>query len=109
MKTAPINTGSQNCTEHVKSRRSWEAHNLSLHSRTFNTSAGNEVGEFGDGSPKVEVQSDGNAVKLAPDGYAARTHRYEKPGDYLVRVTRSNEYGVAAVGHLHVHVAADSD
>ena len=74
--------------------------------RTFNTSAGKEIWDFGDGSAKVEVQSDGNAVKLAPDGYAVTTHHYEKPGNYVVRVTRSNEHGVAAVGHLHVHVGA---
>ena len=75
--------------------------------RTFNTTAGKEVWDFGDGSPKVEVQSDGNAVKLAPDGYAVTTHRFEKPGDYVVRVDRANEFGVTAVGHLHVHVASD--
>lgn len=74
--------------------------------RTFNTTSGNEIWDFGDGSAKVEVQSDGNAVKLDPDGYAVTTHHYEKPGDYLVRVTRSNEHGVAAVGHLHIHVGA---
>jgi len=74
--------------------------------RTFNTTAGKESWDFGDGSSAVEVQSDGNAVKLAPDGYAATTHLYEKPGDYVVRVTRSNEHGIAAVGHLHVHVEA---
>lgn len=72
--------------------------------RTFNTTAGHEVWDFGDGSPEVEVQSDGNAVKLAPDGYAVTTHSYDQPGDYIVRVSRSNEHGVAAVGHLHVHV-----
>lgn len=77
--------------------------------RTFNTTAGKEIWDFGDGSDKVEVQSDGNAVKLAPDGYAVTTHRYEKPGEYVVRVTRSNEHGVAAVGHLHVHVGENSD
>lgn len=74
--------------------------------RTFNTTAGQEIWDFGDGSARVEVRSDGNAVKLAADGYAVTTHRYEKPGDYVVRVTRSNEHGVAAVGHLHVHVGA---
>jgi hypothetical protein len=77
--------------------------------RTFNTTAGKEVWDFGDGSAKVEVRSDGNAVKLAPDGYAVTTHRYEQPGDYVVRVTRSNEHGVAAVGHLHVHVGSNSN
>ncbi len=76
--------------------------------RTFNTTVGSETWDFGDGSKTVEVQSDGNAVKLAPDGYAVTTHRFAKPGDYIVRVTRSNEHGVAATGHLHVHVAADS-
>ncbi len=72
--------------------------------RTFNTTAGKESWDFGDGSPAVEVQSDGNAIKLAADGYAATTHGYKKPGDYVVSVTRADEHGVSAVGHLHVHV-----
>jgi PKD repeat protein len=76
--------------------------------RTFNTTSGSEVWDFGDRSDKVEVQSDGNAVKLAPDGYAVTTHQYNKPGDYVVRVARSNDHGVAAVGHLHVHVGSGS-
>jgi hypothetical protein len=65
---------------------------------------GKEVWDFGDGSPKVEVQSDGNAVKLASDGYAETTHRFEKPGDYIVRVERVGEHGVRATGNLWVHV-----
>lgn len=77
--------------------------------RTFNTTAGKEVWDFGDASAEVDVQSDGNAVKLAPAGYAVTTHRYDKPGDYVVRVTRSNKQGVVAVGHLHVHVGTDSE
>ena len=77
--------------------------------RTFNTTAGKERWDFGDGTPPVEVQSDGNAVKLAADGYAATTHRYEQPGDYIASVTRTNEHGVAAVGHLHVHVGSGND
>lgn len=72
--------------------------------RTFNTTHGKEVWDFGDGSPKVTVQSDGNAVKLAPNGYAATTHQYDKPGDYIVHVERRNKHGVPAIGHLHVHV-----
>ncbi len=72
--------------------------------RTFNTTAGGEVWDFGDGSPAVKVQSDGNAVKLAPNGYAVTTHRYAKPGDYIATVTHTNEHGVTAVGRLHVHV-----
>ena len=72
--------------------------------RTFNTTVGKEVWDFGDGSPKVEVQSDGNAVKLAPDGYAVTKHRYKKRGNYIVRVQRTNEFGVIAAGNLHVYV-----
>jgi len=72
--------------------------------RTFNTTAGRETWDFGDGSKKRTVQSDGNAVKHAPDGYAATTHRYQKPGDYVARVERTDAFGVTAVGHLHVHV-----
>lgn len=74
--------------------------------RTFNTTDNKEIWDFGDGSPKVEVRSDGNAVKLAPDGYAVTTHRFQKPGDYVVRVERSNALGVRAAAHLHVHVDA---
>ncbi|MBG88239.1 MAG: hypothetical protein CMO80_15230 [Verrucomicrobiales bacterium] len=65
---------------------------------------GKEVWNFGDGSQPVKVQSDGNAVKLAPDGYAQHVHRYAKPGDYIVRVQRTNEFGVVSTGHLWVHV-----
>lgn len=72
--------------------------------RTFNTTAGKELWDFGDGSPAVEVKSDGNAVKLAADGYAVTKHAYKTPGDYVVSVTRSDQHGVAAVGHLYVHV-----
>ncbi len=74
--------------------------------RTFNTTAGSETWDFGDGSAAVTVHSDGNAVKLAPDGYAVTTHRYKKPGDYLVRVERTNEFGVSAMDRLHVRVEA---
>jgi murein DD-endopeptidase MepM/ murein hydrolase activator NlpD len=72
--------------------------------RTFNTTVGHETWDFGDGSPTVDVHSDGNADKLAPDGYAETVHRFEQPGDYIVRVERTNEFGVRAAGHLHVRV-----
>lgn len=74
--------------------------------RTFNTlqEAGREEWDFGDRSKVVNVQSDGNAVRLAPDGYAVTTHRFEKPGDYIVRVSRTNEFNSTATGHLHVRV-----
>lgn len=72
--------------------------------RTFNTSAGKELWDFGDGSEKVEVQSDGNQKQLSPNGYAVTTHRFERPGDYLVRVSHTDEFGVNAIGRLHVRV-----
>ncbi len=72
--------------------------------RTFGTTDGNEVWDFGDGSPTVEVQSDGNVNKLDPNGYAVTTHAYKTPGDYIVRVQRTNRDGIRGVGHLHVRV-----
>jgi len=67
---------------------------------------GHEVWDFGDGSPTVRVQSDGNAVKLAKDGYAVTTHRYQRPGHYLVSVERTNDRGQTATARLHVRVSA---
>ncbi len=72
--------------------------------RVFRTTYGKESWDFGDGSPKVEVQSDGNAEKHAKDGYAVTTHTYREAGDYLARVERTNERGETAVAHLHVPV-----
>ena len=66
--------------------------------------AGHETWDFGDGSPPLKVRSDGNATKLDPKGYAETVHRFEKPGDYIVRVQRTNEFGVVATGHVWVHV-----
>ncbi len=65
---------------------------------------GRETWDFGDASPSVKTQSDGNAKTHAPDGYAATTHRYTKPGDYLVTVSRTNRRGETAVTQLQVRV-----
>jgi PKD repeat protein len=75
--------------------------------RTFRTTDGKEKWEFGDGSAPVEVQSDGNVVPLAKDGYARTVHRFEKAGHYVVRVERTNRYGYTAVGHVQVRVGED--
>lgn len=72
--------------------------------RTFRTTEGHELWDFGDGSPKVKVRSDGNVKPLARDGYAVTTHRYEKAGHYIVRVERGNDRGETAIGHLQVRV-----
>ncbi|HBJ86680.1 MAG TPA: hypothetical protein DDZ88_23055 [Verrucomicrobiales bacterium] len=71
--------------------------------RTFRTSGG-ETWDFGDGTPKVSVKSDGNAKALARDGYAITQHAFAKAGDYLVSVEHTNERGERAVGHLWVRV-----
>jgi hypothetical protein len=77
---------------------------VTFKTRTFRTTHGSEVWDFGEGSPKVTVKSDGNAKKLAIDGFAVIEHAYARPGHYLARVERSNEMGHTAVAHLHVEV-----
>jgi len=72
--------------------------------RTFNTTYGKETWDFGDGSPKANVQSDGNAQVHNPQGYAVIEHRYEKAGHYIASVERTNERGQRAITHLHVRV-----
>jgi murein DD-endopeptidase MepM/ murein hydrolase activator NlpD len=72
--------------------------------RVFRTTHGQETWDFGYGSAKVRVQSDGNVEKHAKDGYAVTTHVYEKSGDYIARVERSNERGEKAVARVHVRV-----
>lgn len=75
--------------------------------RTFRTQAGKEVWDFGDGTPAVEVHSDGNLNAYAPDGYAETVHRYAKPGHYLVTVERAGHTGAKAVTRLQVRVGED--
>jgi len=72
--------------------------------RTFRTKPAGEMWDFGDGSPKVAVRSDANAVMHAPDGYAVTTHAYATPGDYIATVTHTSPDGVPATGRVWVHV-----
>jgi hypothetical protein len=72
--------------------------------RTFRTTHGHETWNFGDGSPEVTVQSDGNAEVHNPAGYAVTKHRYREPGDYIATVRRANERKQQAVTHLHIRV-----
>jgi murein DD-endopeptidase MepM/ murein hydrolase activator NlpD/dienelactone hydrolase len=76
--------------------------------RTFRTTDGRETCDFGDGTPTVEVHSDGNVDQHARDGYAITTHRFEKPGHYLVRVERTDRRGATATARLHVVVEGAS-
>ena len=71
--------------------------------RTFRDHGG-ETWDFGDGTPTVKVQSDGNAKALAKDGYAVTQHAFAKAGDHIVNVTHVNERGERAIAHLWVRV-----
>ncbi|MCA9028607.1 MAG: PKD domain-containing protein [Planctomycetaceae bacterium] len=72
--------------------------------RAFQTTHGEETWDFGDGSDTVTAQSDGNVDPRNKNGYAVTTHRYKKPGDYLVHVKRIDEHGHTAEDRLHVRV-----
>jgi murein DD-endopeptidase MepM/ murein hydrolase activator NlpD len=71
--------------------------------RTFGTMDGEETWSFGDGAT-ARTKSDGNIVPLAKDGFAATTHVFQKPGDYIVRVERADRLGQKAIAHLFVRV-----
>jgi len=75
--------------------------------RSFRDVSAGEVWDFGDGSPPVRVESDGNANPQAEDGYAETRHIYRQPGDYLVQVVRRTNTGQTATARLHIRVAAE--
>ncbi|MEX2577480.1 MAG: PKD domain-containing protein [Verrucomicrobiales bacterium] len=77
---------------------------VTFKARAFGTTHGEETWDFGDGSPVVKTRSDGNVEKLAEDGYAVVEHVFEKPGDYLVHVWRTDEHDRLAEDRLHVRV-----
>ena len=77
---------------------------ITFKGRSFYFTHGEEVWDFGDGSPKVRTKSDGNVVQRAKDGYVTVKHRYRKPGHYLVHVKRSDEDGNPAEDRLHIHI-----
>jgi len=66
--------------------------------RTFGVkpNEGRETWDFGDGTKPAYTQSDGNANKLAKNGYAVTKHRYRKPGCYIITVRRTNKRGQTA-------------
>ncbi len=72
--------------------------------RTFGTTHGEEVWDFGDGSPTVTTRSDGCVDPMNPEGYAYTAHTYKEPGEYIVTVRRENEHGQQAICHLQVTV-----
>ncbi len=74
--------------------------------RTFGVrpDEGQEVWDFGDGSPAGKTRSDGNVDQHAKDGYATIHHRFEHPGTYIVTASRTNDRGMTATGRVLVDV-----
>jgi murein DD-endopeptidase MepM/ murein hydrolase activator NlpD len=73
--------------------------------RTFNTAVGNEVWDFGDGSPHVMVKSETVNRETRTKGRFAETiHKYSKSGHYVITVERTDEAGIKATAHLHAVV-----
>lgn len=66
---------------------------------------GLDVWDFDDGSDTVAVKSNIDSHSHAKVGYATVTHRFEEPGDYLVKVERETSNGTATA-HIHVQVQA---
>jgi len=77
---------------------------ITFKGRSFYFTHGEELWDFGDGSPKIRTKSDGNVLQRARDGYVIVKHRYAKPGHYLVHVTRSDKNGNPAEDRLHIHI-----
>jgi murein DD-endopeptidase MepM/ murein hydrolase activator NlpD len=75
--------------------------------RSFRTRPSRERWDFGDGSPKIDVRSDGGSPQHRKDGYAVTEHRFAKPGKYVVAVEHVDANGYIAMTHLHV-VVGDS-
>jgi murein DD-endopeptidase MepM/ murein hydrolase activator NlpD len=68
---------------------------------------GYDVWDFDDGSDPVAVLSNTDSHSHAKIGYAIVTHRFEEPGDYLVKVERETSNGTATA-HVHVQVQPSS-
>ncbi|MGA2035363.1 MAG: PKD domain-containing protein, partial [Thermoguttaceae bacterium] len=81
---------------------------VTFKARMFGTTQGEETWDFGDGTPKAVTQSNRSNEYHAKDGYATITHRYQRPGHYLVCVQRKNAHGWPAFGRVYVPVAADA-
>jgi murein DD-endopeptidase MepM/ murein hydrolase activator NlpD len=74
--------------------------------RAFGTTHGRETIDFGDGTEPVHLESDGNVNALAPHGYAVTTHRFAKPGRYIVTARRTDARGMNATARVYVVVEA---
>ncbi|MBA7561862.1 hypothetical protein ES708_03508 [subsurface metagenome] len=77
---------------------------VTFHVRTFHGDTGNEIWDFGDGTPKLSVKSDSIPENPSQGKYAETLHSFSSPGHYIVKVERSNEHGYTATAHLHIVV-----
>lgn len=77
---------------------------ITFKARAFRIKGGEEQWDFGDGSALQTTHSPEDAKALAPEGYVAITHHYEKPGDYIVKVQRTHDNGQTAHAKAWVHV-----
>jgi hypothetical protein len=73
-------------------------------SRGRGAGASEDTWDFGDGSPMVTATSNRDPSQHAPDGYARVTHRFARPGDYIVTVRAERGAGCMAMHRLHVRV-----
>lgn len=78
---------------------------ITFNVRAFRMKGGVETWDFGDGSPTRTTCSPENAEPLAPEGYAAITHHYAHPGDYIVAVERTADNGQTARAKAWIRVA----
>jgi murein DD-endopeptidase MepM/ murein hydrolase activator NlpD len=65
---------------------------------------GNEIWNFGDGSPEVSVRSEFDEKKQNSGKYAETVHSFSTPGNYIVSVERTNECGFHIGTKLHIEV-----
>jgi PKD repeat protein len=79
---------------------------VTFKARTFGVrpDEGSEAWDFGDGSEPAQTRSDGNKDHHAKEGYAVATHRYAKPGRYIVTVRRTDDRGLTATGRIWIAV-----
>jgi len=77
---------------------------ITFKARAFRMKGGEETWDFGDGSPIRTTRSPEEAAPLAPEGYVAVEHRYDAPGDYIVKVSRTHENGQTAHAKAWVHI-----
>ena len=77
---------------------------ISFFVRSFNCEGGNEIWDFGDGTPQVKVNS-GNGKNMTSAGsFAEVKHVYRQEGDYIVTTKRTGKNGISAITHLHVKI-----